>query len=78
MIRKHLSWALLVTLALTSALLAQTARHPLRLDDLTRFRDVRDPQISPDGQWVAYAVGTTDVKEDKGSSYLDGTLRRHE
>lgn len=81
MIRKHLSWALLVTLALTSALLAQTARHPLRLDDLTRFRDVRDPQISPDGQWVAYAVGTTDVKEDKGSSHIwmarfDGTNDR--
>ncbi|HEX3743467.1 MAG TPA: S9 family peptidase [Bryobacteraceae bacterium] len=44
---------------------AQPARHPLTLDDLARFRDVRDPQCSPDGQWVAYTVTTTDVKEDK-------------
>ena len=48
-----------------AALFAQTARHPLTLDDLARMRDVRDPQCSPDGQWVAYAVGTTDAKEDK-------------
>jgi dipeptidyl aminopeptidase/acylaminoacyl peptidase len=48
-----------------AALFAQPARHPLTLDDLARFRDVRDPQCSPDGQWVAYTVTTTDVKEDK-------------
>ena len=48
-----------------TALLAQTARHPFRLDDLARVREVRDPQCSPDGQWVAYPVGTTDAKEDK-------------
>ena len=33
-------------------MLAQTARHPLKLDDIARIRDVRDPQVSPDGQWV--------------------------
>jgi dipeptidyl aminopeptidase/acylaminoacyl peptidase len=48
-----------------AAVLAQTPRHPLTLDDLARFRDVRDPQCSPDGQWVAYTVTTTDPKEDK-------------
>jgi dipeptidyl aminopeptidase/acylaminoacyl peptidase len=44
---------------------AQTAPHPFRLDDLARVREVRDPQCSPDGQWVAYTVSTTDTKEDK-------------
>src|SRR5579872_2821758 len=53
-------------LTLCAALLpAQSARHSLKLDDLDKFRDVRDPQCSPDGQWVAYTVTTTDVKEDK-------------
>jgi len=42
----------------------------MKLDDLTRFRNVSDPQISPDGQWVAYTVGTTDAKEDKSSSHI--------
>ena len=48
-----------------AVLFAQPARHPMTLDDLARFRDIRDPQCSPDGQWVAYTVTTTDAKEDK-------------
>ena len=55
----------LLPLLVAAAALAQTPRHALTLDDLVRFRDVRDPQCSPDGQWVAYTVTTTDPKEDK-------------
>ena len=61
---------LLLVLAFAFSLAAQTARHPIRLDDLTRLRNVGDPQISPDGQWVAYVVGTTDAKEDKSNSHI--------
>ena len=61
---------LLLVLAFAFSLAAQTARHPIRLDDLTRFRNVNDPQISPDGKWVAYVVGTTDAKEDKSNSHI--------
>ena len=48
---------------------------------MTRFRDVRDPQLVTDGQWIAYVVGTTDAKEDKSSSHIwmvniDGTNDR--
>ena len=67
---KKLLPVLLLILCSLSVMLAQTARHPLKLDDLARFREVRDPQISPDGQWVAYVVATTDVKEDKSSSHI--------
>jgi dipeptidyl aminopeptidase/acylaminoacyl peptidase len=42
----------------------------MKLDDLTRFRNVSDPQVSPDGQWVAYVVGSTDAKEDKSNSHI--------
>jgi dipeptidyl aminopeptidase/acylaminoacyl peptidase len=49
---------------------AQTSRRTLKLDDLFRFRDVRDPQCSPDGQWVAYVVSTIDTKEDKSTSHI--------
>ncbi|HEV2835307.1 MAG TPA: S9 family peptidase [Pyrinomonadaceae bacterium] len=53
----------------------------MKLDDLSRFRNVNDPQISPDGKWVAYVVGTTDTKEDKSNSHIwmigiDGTNDR--
>jgi dipeptidyl aminopeptidase/acylaminoacyl peptidase len=42
----------------------------MKLDDLARFRNVGDPQVSPDGKFVAYVVGTVDVKEDKSSSHI--------
>jgi dipeptidyl aminopeptidase/acylaminoacyl peptidase len=61
---------LFLLLTLSAALLAQTAKHPLKIDDLARFHDVRDPQISPDGLWVAYVVSTVDVKEDKSNAHL--------
>ncbi len=70
MFRKKLSLILFLNLALATMLPAQTARRPLKLDDLARLREVRDPQISPDGQWVAYVVATIDSKEDKSNSHI--------
>ena len=54
------------------------ARRPIQLDDMHRFHTVADPQISPDGKWVAYTVGTVDVAADKSDSDIwmvswDGT-----
>src|SRR5215213_6826695 len=71
MFRRRLSYiSLLLILALANVLPAQTARRPLKLDDMSRFRNVSDPQISPDGQFVAYVVGTTNAKEDKSNSHV--------
>lgn len=71
MLRRRLSCiSLLLILALANSLAAQVARRPMKLDDMTRFRNVSDPQISPDGQWVAYTVSTTDAKEDKSNSHI--------
>jgi dipeptidyl aminopeptidase/acylaminoacyl peptidase len=49
---------------------AQPAKRAITLDDLAKFRGVGDPQRSPDGQWVAYTVGATDVEKDKRDSDL--------
>ena len=46
------------------------AKHGMTLDDLAKIERVGDPQVSPDGMWVAYTVGKTDVAEDKGSGQL--------
>ena len=74
---------LVVPLILVTALagFAQSARRPLNLDDLARFRNVGDPQISPDGRVVAYTVSTIDAKEDKSNTHIwlvayDGTNDR--
>ena len=70
MFSKRLSKALILVVASAAALLAQPAKRPFKLDDLARLRDVRDPQCSPDGRWVAYVVSTIDVKEDKSGSHV--------
>jgi dipeptidyl aminopeptidase/acylaminoacyl peptidase len=70
MFRKKLSPILLVILAVAATLSAQSARRPFKLDDLARLRDVRDPQLSPDGQWIAYVVATIEAKEDKGNTHV--------
>jgi dipeptidyl aminopeptidase/acylaminoacyl peptidase len=40
----------------------------LELDDIYRLRAVSDPQISPDGAWVAYTVSVADTVEDESNS----------
>jgi dipeptidyl aminopeptidase/acylaminoacyl peptidase len=67
---RRLSNVLLLVLVLATASLSQTARHMLTLDDIARLREVRDPQVSPDGQWVAFVVATVDAKEDKTNSHI--------
>jgi dipeptidyl aminopeptidase/acylaminoacyl peptidase len=68
---KRLSLILILLVAVTNLATAQQpAKHPLKLDDLARIREVRDPQISPDGQSVAYVVATIDSKEDKSNSHI--------
>jgi dipeptidyl aminopeptidase/acylaminoacyl peptidase len=56
-------------LALGAPSFAQQKR-PLTVDDMNLMRDVRDPQCSPDGKYVAYVVSTIDVKGDKHSSHI--------
>jgi dipeptidyl aminopeptidase/acylaminoacyl peptidase len=51
----------------TEAAPARTLR-PIAVGDVDRIATVRDPQRSPDGAWVAYAVGTVDVAKDKTDS----------
>jgi len=44
------------------------AKRGLRPTDIFRVRDVRDPQISPDGKWVAYTVTIADSARDKNDT----------
>ena len=46
---------------------AQT-RRAYTLDDLAKLKTVSDPQVSPDGKWIAYTVGSQDVEKDKRDS----------
>jgi dipeptidyl aminopeptidase/acylaminoacyl peptidase len=78
MTRRYLRYSLLLILVVSSLVVAQTSRRSMTLDDIFRLRGVNDPQVSPDGQWVAYVVSTVNTKEDKSNSHvwlvkIDGT-----
>jgi dipeptidyl aminopeptidase/acylaminoacyl peptidase len=55
---------LVILLALAHAAPA-VAQRPVNPDDLARVRGVEDPQVSPDGGWVAYTVSVSDTAKDK-------------
>jgi dipeptidyl aminopeptidase/acylaminoacyl peptidase len=42
----------------------------ITIDDYFQIRDVSQPELSPDGQWVAYGVRTRMLKEDKNEQRL--------
>lgn len=61
----------LIRLAVAIVLLAAPAAaqpRSLAVDDIFNIREVRDPQRSPDGKWVAYTVTTAIRDTDKNNT----------
>src|SRR5438445_5714721 len=46
------------------------APRSITIDDFFQIRDVAQPEMSPDGQWVVYSVRTRMLKEDKNEQRL--------
>ncbi len=68
-----------VVLVASSAL--ATDPHPFSVHDMLAMDRLGDPQVSPDGQWVAYNVRTTDLEANRGRtdiwiSKVDGSETR--
>ena len=62
------SAAILMIAALAGSALAAEApvtKRALIPDDIYRMEAVSEPQLSPDGQWVAYLVTTSDRDADE-------------
>lgn len=72
--------ALALLLSLTGAAFAQD-RRPLGIDDFIGLRVASDPQVSPDGQLVAYTVTVPSLAENRNvsriwvTSLVDGASR---
>ena len=45
-----------------------TAPRPITIADYFQINEVHDPQMSPDGKWVAYTVTSPNREEDKSES----------
>jgi dipeptidyl aminopeptidase/acylaminoacyl peptidase len=44
--------------------------RPITIDDYFQIQAVHDPQLSPDGQWVAYSVDKATLKVDKNETRI--------
>jgi dipeptidyl aminopeptidase/acylaminoacyl peptidase len=49
---------------------APSTPRNITIDDYFQIRDVSQPELSPDGQWVAYVVRTRILKDDKNEQRL--------
>ena len=63
-VRTSLALAAAAPLAFASTALAQS-RRPMTFEDFAAMKAVSDPQLSPDGTAMLYAVRTTDVDANR-------------
>src|SRR6266436_10153320 len=49
---------------------ASATPRNITIDDFFQIRDVSQPEMSPDGQWVVYSVRTRMLKDDKNEQRL--------
>ena len=59
---KRLLLLLIISFVLIGNICAQT---DFTINDLMKIRRVGDPQLSPDGQWVAFTMGDVDVEANR-------------
>ena len=78
MVRALTALVLAFTLAPRAGAQAPVAARPFTPDDVLRIRDVSEPKISPEGDWVAYSVSSADTAQDQNHQAIwmtswDGT-----
>ncbi|MFN2480196.1 MAG: prolyl oligopeptidase family serine peptidase [Pyrinomonadaceae bacterium] len=63
-------FAFALLLCSVAAASAQGGRQPLTVSDLLKVRRVGDPQLSPDGRWIAYQISVPDVEANRSRTQL--------
>jgi dipeptidyl aminopeptidase/acylaminoacyl peptidase len=59
------TWAQSPAVSGLTASSSAPGKRTLTVDDYFRIKELGDPQLSPDGKWVAYTVKTANLKDDK-------------
>jgi dipeptidyl aminopeptidase/acylaminoacyl peptidase len=72
MMKRLLSMAAIVAVALATAAAKQSqeAYKPFTIDELIKVRRVSDPQLSPDGRWIAYTITDTDKEANRRTTQI--------
>jgi dipeptidyl aminopeptidase/acylaminoacyl peptidase len=66
--KTRIAIVILVTVAIMLPGVAAGEKNPWTPEDIWKLKGVADPQLSPDGMWVAYVVSVTDFEENKRNS----------
>src|SRR5437868_15429542 len=45
-------------------------RHSITFEDYIALKSVSDPQLSPDGKWVAYTVSTPSLQDNRNVAHV--------
>ncbi|MGH9865848.1 MAG: TolB family protein, partial [Candidatus Acidiferrales bacterium] len=69
-IAKGVIWILCSCWFLSTATIAQEQKRAIQFDDLIAMHRLSDPQVSPDGKWVAYVVSTPDMQANHSMSTI--------
>jgi dipeptidyl aminopeptidase/acylaminoacyl peptidase len=48
----------------------EAAKHAITFDDMIKLHRIAEPQVSPDGKWVAYTVATPDLEANRNASNI--------
>lgn len=67
---KHLIWIVFSCLFLCTSTSAQKQKRAIQFDDMIAMHRLSDPQVSPDGKWVAYVVATPDMQANHSMSNI--------
>ncbi|HEX5734893.1 MAG TPA: S9 family peptidase [Blastocatellia bacterium] len=70
---KRLVSSIAIILLLLTPVAAQKWQKPLKpftIDELLQVRRVSDPQLSPDGRWIAYTISDTDKAANRRTTQI--------
>ncbi|HYK12306.1 MAG TPA: S9 family peptidase [Gemmatimonadales bacterium] len=70
MVRLKSLLALTIPVSLFPFPVLPAQKRAITIDDYLALKNVGDPQVSPDGTWVVYTVGTISLADNKSTSRL--------
>lgn len=65
---KRIISSLFILMLLASSVMVAQPKRAMEIDDLFRIKRVTDPQISPDGKWIAFVITEVDKGANKTNS----------
>src|SRR5437016_6805735 len=67
---KRIGGVLVPSLLVTLVMSVAAQKRAITIDDYLALKSVGNPQVSPDGKWVAYTVTEQSLKDNRGSTRI--------